>query len=130
MIFRVALDFSSSNFSETCLGFGRYSPSMESHRVGHDWRDLAAAAAAHFLVVLLYSICKPWMVWKNNFFFHVEDRDLFEYLIYIMLRTLHEFTNFIKRRRRKKKTQAIYILVLKNRKQERGGKILSPNSHQ
>ena len=32
----------------------RLLPSMGSHRVGHDWRDLAAAAAAgcfHILVV-------------------------------------------------------------------------------
>ena len=33
-------------------------PSMGSHRVGHDWSNLAAAAARWYLVVVL--ICIPW----------------------------------------------------------------------
>ena len=30
-------------------------PSIESHRVGHDWRDLAAAAAVHIHKGILFS---------------------------------------------------------------------------
>ena len=33
-------------------------PSMGSHRVGHDWGDLAAAAAAVFLTSLMWAPCK------------------------------------------------------------------------
>ena len=31
--------------------------SMGSHRVGHDWSDLAAAAAILFLDILLHCVC-------------------------------------------------------------------------
>ena len=31
--------------------------SMRSHRVGHDWSDLAAAAAIFFLGILLHCVC-------------------------------------------------------------------------
>ena len=37
-------------------------PSLGSHRVGHDWSDLAAAAAATYFLPLLFY----FLVWWNN----------------------------------------------------------------
>ena len=39
-------------------------PSMGSHRVGHDWSDLAAAAAVALSSVVLLRQSSPWMLLK------------------------------------------------------------------
>ena len=42
-------------------------PSMELHRVGHDWSDLAAAAAAAVCQILFYK----WASWDTERFSHL-----------------------------------------------------------
>ena len=45
-------------------------PSIRSHRVGHDWSDLAAAAAAEFLKGSIYHLLEPVLkVLKTRSFF-------------------------------------------------------------
>ena len=39
-------------------------PSMGSHRVGHDWSDLAAAAAAYLLLILCFKVEKGTRVYN------------------------------------------------------------------
>ena len=55
-------------------------PSTGSHRVGHDWSDLAAAAAVYFWVKLSFRIIQKQQclkfktldkhTWLRNFYFH------------------------------------------------------------
>ena len=45
-------------------------PSMGSHRVGHDWSDLAAAAAL-FCRPLVYIAFQAWYVWPVFFVYHL-----------------------------------------------------------
>ena len=43
--------------------------SMRSHRVGHDWSDLAAAAAATFIILyfcIILSFSMIWQFWKSK----------------------------------------------------------------
>ena len=42
-------------------------PSMGSHRVGHDWGDLAAAAAASMSVLMLISHCLNYCSFVTSF---------------------------------------------------------------
>ena len=42
-------------------------PSMGSHRVGHDWSDLAAAAAACMVKRYPFYICTIWLLLLNCF---------------------------------------------------------------
>ena len=54
-------------------------PSMGSHRVGHDWSDLAAAAAHTYMYIYVNTyivldwgtVCIMWSVWLDNSFTHV-----------------------------------------------------------
>ena len=40
-------------------------PSLGSHRVGHNWRDLAAAAAAnHMTIPVFWNTTQPWQIMK------------------------------------------------------------------
>ena len=62
-------------------------PSMESHRVGHDWSDLAAAAAATYLLLSLprsLSVIRQLPVNKQN----LTDHSFIEihYLLLLCLR--------------------------------------------
>ena len=62
------------HFSLLCIGEGNGNPlqcscgllSMGSHRVGHDWSDLAAAAAVLEWVAISFSI--PLSTWNKIFF--------------------------------------------------------------
>ena len=48
--------------------------SMGSHRVGHDWSDLAAAAAAeYFRVILVYFLIKVYTFCRHNAIAHLID---------------------------------------------------------
>ena len=49
-------------------------PSMGSHRVGHDWSDLAAAAAAiDYLFPYLHFQCMSFITSKVNFHLYIEN---------------------------------------------------------
>ena len=52
-------------------------PSMGSHRVGHDWSDLAAAAAAPSLLSCVYFVFTPnfsavWLINSFSFFLSIK----------------------------------------------------------
>ena len=53
-------------------------PSMGSHRVGHDWSDLAAAAAEYLVVVLRHNGIKIQM-------FHFQNSIIFFIVIYFVI---------------------------------------------
>ena len=40
-------------------------PSMGSHRVGHDWSDLAPAAACIYLIYMHHTLCIPEVLFVN-----------------------------------------------------------------
>ena len=54
-------------------------PSMGLHRVGHDWSDLAEAAAAHFLIRLFFWY---WVAWTACIFWKLILCQLFHLLLF------------------------------------------------
>ena len=76
-------------------------PSMGSHRVGHDWRDLAAAAAAaaaKISKVLFYKLLQtyfPWVEYNNPYpkrFHHIQSTHFpvfFPFINLLSLSTCH-----------------------------------------
>jgi len=57
--------------------------SMGSHRVGHDWRDLAAAAAVHILYQLNHLVSKILNLLIFNVYVALQADSSYEYYIYI-----------------------------------------------
>ena len=66
-------------------------PSVGSHRVRHNWSDLAAAAAIWLMVLgifsYVYSVCTSWVKWLFKSFAHV----FLNYLCCRVIRVLYVF---------------------------------------
>ena len=51
-------------------------PTMGSHRVGHDWSDLAAAAAVHFICFTSFNLqSNLWASTKISYFYYLHVAD-------------------------------------------------------
>ena len=70
-------------------------PSMGSHRVGHDWSDLAAAAAACMVKRYPFYICTIWLLLLNCFLSFIFVTFLKE-LAHKLHKLLSEFGNVAK----------------------------------
>ena len=85
-------------------------PSIGSHRVGHDWSDLASAAAAHVLnsgnwtgVMFLSALLIPFKT-GNQIWTHLE--------------LWRKQSHYIQHEERKKKSRIVYSAKMGNRRQK------------